>query len=436
MLSYLTSFKESLKSLGPGIISGAANDDPSAIGTFSQAGAQLGFGLLWTAAFLYPMLLVTQEMCARIGLMTGGGLTAAMKKKYHRSIVYPITGLLIVANIVTIGVDIGAISASTNLILPQVPMVSVIVFYTLFIVAAEILIPYKKYVKILKYLSIFLLAYAITAIIVGGNWNRILIASIIPHLEFSSSYIALLVAIFGASLSPYLYFWQASQEAEEDVDKYNIEEIGKGKPKITRKAFRLMKEDVAIGMAFSRSIAWFIIISTAGSLHANGVTDIHTADEAAKALEPLVKVFPFAGEISKTIFTIGVIGVGLLAIPVMAGDCGYILSDIFGWKQGLSKKLNQAKVFYLVISLSTIAGLSINFLNLNLIRALVYANVINGVVAIPILIAIIMIANDKKIVGPWINGKISNIIGWCTVVMMGILIIIMFLGIGKQLILG
>lgn len=428
MFSYLLSFKKSLKSLGPGIISGAADDDPSAIATFSQAGAQFGFGLLWTAAFLYPMLIVIQEMCARIGLITGGGLAAAIQKKYHRkTIVYPIAALLIVANILTIGADIGAISASANLILPQIPMVSVIVFFVAFVIAAEILIPYKTYAKVLKYIGIILLAYAITAIIVGGNWNQILIASIVPHLEFSSSYAALLVAIFGASLSPYLYFWQASEEAEEDVSKYNIEEIGKGKPNLTRKAFRIMREDVAIGMAFSRSIAWFIIISTAGSLHANGVTDIHTADQAAKALEPLVKVFPFAGMLSKTIFAIGVIGVGLLAVPVMATDCGYILSDIFGWKQGLSKKFNQAKAFYLVISLSTIAGLYINFLNLNPIKALVYANVINGVVAIPVLVAIVMIANDKKILGLWINRKISNIIGWSTIVMMGISVVIMFL---------
>ena len=414
--------------MGPGIISGGADDDPSAIATFSQAGAQFGFGLLWTAIYLYPMLIVIQEMCARIGLITGGGLAAAIQKKYNRkSMVYTIASMLIVANIVTIGADIAAISASTYLVLPQAPMVFVIVSYTVFIIAAEILVPYKRYVKILKYLGISLLAYAITAIIVGGSWNRILIASIIPHVEFSSSYAALLVAVFGASLSPYLYFWQASEEAEEDVDKYNIKEIGKGKPRITPKVFRIMKEDVAIGMAFSRSIAWFIIISTAGSLHANGITDIHTADQAAKALEPLVQVFPFAGILSKTIFAIGIIGVGLLAIPVIAGDCGYILSDIFGWKQGLSKKFNQAKAFYLVISLSTIAGLAINFLHLNLIKALVYANVINGIVAIPVLVAIIRIANDKKMLGLWTNGKISNIIGWCTVAMAGILLVIMFL---------
>ncbi len=293
------------------------------------------------------------------------------------------------------------------------------------------MIPYEKYVKILKYLSLVLFVYAITAIIVGGNWNQIIIASIIPHIEFNSSYIALFVAIFGASLSPYLYFWQASQEAEEDVDKYNINEIsGKSKPKITKKAFGLMKKDVAVGMAFSRSIAWFIIISAAGTLHANGVTDIHTADEAAKAFEPIVKAFPFDGKISKTIFAVDIVGVGLLAIPVMAGDCGYILSDIFRWKQGLSKKFNQAKAFYVVISLSVIAGLSINLLNINLIKALVYANIINGIVAIPILIAIIMIANDKKILGIWINGKISNIIGWCTVATAGILIITMLLSWG------
>lgn len=424
MFSYLNS----LRSLGPGIIAGAANDDPSAIATFSQAGAQFGLGLLWTAVFLYPMLIVIQEMCARIGLITGEGLASAIQKKYHRkNIVYPIAALLIVANTLTIGADIGAISASTNLVLPHIPMVSVIVFFVAIIIAAEILIPYKTYAKLLKYISIILLSYAITALIVGGNWNQILIASIVPHLEFNSSYAVVLVAIFGASFSPYLYFWQASEEAEEDVSKYNIDEIGKGKPKLTRRAFGIMRKDVAIGMAFSRSIVWFIIISTAGSLHANGVTDIHTADQAANALEPLVKVFPFSGVLSKTIFAIGIIGVGLLAIPVMAADCGYILSDIFRWKQGLSKKANQAKAFYLVISLSTMAGLCINFLNVNPIKASVYANVINGVVAIPILVAIIMIANDEKILGLWTNGKISNIIGWSAIVMMGISVVVMFL---------
>jgi Mn2+/Fe2+ NRAMP family transporter len=420
------SIKSFFKSLGPGVITGASDDDPSGIATYSQAGAQFGLGALWFALFQYPMMVVVQEMCARIGLVTGSGLAGIIKRKYSKKSVYPIASLLLIANTINIGADIGAMAASVRLIFPELPLVLVTIFFTGFIISTEIFIPYSKYVKILKYLTFALFAYVITGIIVGGNWNDVLIASILPHVEFNSGFAMMFVAIFGTTISPYLFFWQASEEAEEDIMKNKIKEIGEGKPKITKKEVRIMRTDVVIGMAFSQLIMWFIIMTTAGTLHLNGVTDISSGEQAAQALEPLVKTFPNSGAISKTLFALGIIGTGLLTIPILAGSSAYALSDGFGWKQGLGKKFKQAKAFYLVIIASTIIGLWINFVNIDPIKALIYAAVINGIVAVPILISIMKIANDRKILGNRINGKASNIIGWITVLIMGFSVAIMF----------
>jgi Mn2+/Fe2+ NRAMP family transporter len=255
----------------------------------------------------------------------------------------------------------------------------------------------------------------------------ILNSVLIPHVEFTPAYAMMFVAVVGTTISPYLFFWQASEEAEEEVEKHKIKEIGgKGSPTISNKEIRSMRQDTAIGMAFSQLIMWSILITTAGSFHAHGITDIQTADQAAKSLEPLVKTFPHAGEISKTIFALGVIGTGLLAVPVLAGSSGYALSDVFGWKEGLSKKFKQAKGFYLVIAASTLIGLWINFINIDPIRALVYTAVINGVIAVPILFAVMKIANDKKMLRDHTNNHFSNVIGWLTFVIMGVSVIIMF----------
>ncbi len=427
-----SSHKAILGQLGPGIITGASDADPSGIATYSQAGAQFGFGLLWLVLILYPMITAVQEMCARIGLVTGRGLSAVIKQKYSRKIVFPITILLLIANTVNIGADIGAMAASIRLVFPHLPVIVATISFSAFIILSEVFVPYKKYVKILKYLIMSLFAYLATAIIVGGNWNQIFSATIIPHIEFTPAFAMMFVAIFGTTISPYLFFWQASEEAEEDVAKHKIKEVGKGNPKISKKEIRLMRQDTAIGMAFSQLIMWSIMITTAGSLHAHGVTDIQTADQAAKSLEPLVKTFPQAGEISKTIFALGIIGTGLLAVPVLAGSSGYALSDAFGWSQGLSKKFKQAKGFYLVIATSTVIGLWINFVNLDPIRALVYTAVINGVIAVPILFAVMNIANDKEILGGKTNSYVSNIIGWLIFAIMGVSVIIMFVTWGKH----
>jgi Mn2+/Fe2+ NRAMP family transporter len=323
-------------------------------------------------------------------------------------------------------------AASIRLVFPQLPVIVATISFSAFIILSEVFVPYGKYVKILKYLILSLFAYLATAIIVGGNWNQILTAILIPHIELTPSFAMMFVAVIGTTISPYLFFWQASEEAEEDVEKHKIKEIGgKGVPKISKKEIKVMRQDTAIGMAFSQFIMWSILITTAGSLHTHDITDIQTADQAAKALEPLVKTFPQAGEYQK-LSLLGIIGTGLLAIPVLAGSSGYALSDAFGWSEGLSKKFKQAKGFYLVIAASTLIGLWINFINIDPIKALVYTAVINGVIAVPILFTIMKIANDKRVLRDSTNSRVSNVIGWLIFVIMGVSAIIMFVTWGKQ----
>ena len=421
------SIKSFLKSLGPGLITGTADDDPSSIATFAQAGAKFGLGMLWTVIYLIPLIIVIQEICARIGLLTGSGLGTIIKKKYSRKIVLPLISLLLVANAINVGADIGAMAASASLMFPQISLNIFSIFFTAFIIIAIIMIPYKRYIKILKYLTLSLLTYIVTALIVGGNWYQILIATIVPHVEFTADFATMLVAILGTTISPYLFFWQASEEAEEEVVHHKIKEIGKGKPKVSKKEIKSMGTDTMVGIGFAHLITWAIIVTTAGSLHDNGITEIQSAEQAAKSLEPLVQSFPNSGEIAKSIFAIGIIGTGLLSIPVLATSTAYGLSDTFGWKQGLSQKFGQAKAFYLVIIICGIIGLGMNFLGINPITALVYASVINGVVSVPIIFVVMKLSNDKEILKENTNGRLTNIIGWTTFVIMSISTIIMFI---------
>jgi Mn2+/Fe2+ NRAMP family transporter len=385
------------------------------------------------------MMAIVQEMCARIGLVTGYGLGAAIREKYSKKITFTIASLILVANTINIGTDIGIMAASIKLLVPKIPVLIATISFTVLIVASEILISYRIYVKILTYLTISLLSYIVTAMIVSGNLENLLVSSLIPHFEITPTFTMMFVAIFGATLTPYAFFWQASQEAEEDVAKGKINEISevsKGwsssitassinrSPKVSKKEVKMMRLDTAMGMAFSQIIMWAIIATTAGSLHAHNITNIQTADNAARVLQPLVKTFPNAGEIAKTVFALGIIGTGLLAIPVMAGSSAYVLSDVFGWKQGLNKRFLQAKAFYFVIAASTIVGLWINYSTIDPIKALVYTSVINGVIAPPVLIAIISVANDKNILKDNVNGKLQNLIAWLTVVIMVISIVI------------
>jgi len=420
------SVSQIIKALGPGVITGAADDDPSGIATYSQAGAKFGLGMLWMTIFLLPTMIVIQEMCARMGLLSGNGLAALIKKKYSAKVVYPISSLLLIANTINIGADLGAMSASIKIIFPEVPFVVTTLLFSVFIIVSEIFVPYDKYVKVLKYLVLSLFAYVITAVIVGGNLSQIFF-TIIPTINFSSDYAIMFVAVIGTTISPYLLFWQTSEEAEEDVAKHRIKEIGKGKPKVSPNEIMLMKEDIGIGMFFSQFIMWSIIITSAGSLYFAGLTDIQTADQAASSLEPLVKSFPNSGQIAKLIFAFGIIGTGLLAIPVLAASSAFALSDTFGWKEGLEKKFSQAKSFYSVIVASTLIGVWITFSNVSPIQALILAAVINAVVTVPILFIVLRLANDKKILQDKVNSRFSNIIGWFTFAIMTISVIVMFL---------
>jgi NRAMP (natural resistance-associated macrophage protein)-like metal ion transporter len=429
----LQSIPHTLKSLGPGLITGASDDDPSGIATYSQAGAKFGLGMLWMALYLLPMITVIQEMCARIGLLSGNGLAALIKNKYSTNIVYPISTLLIIANTINIGADLGAMSASIKILFPQVPFVVTSLLFSGIIIASEIMIPYDKYVTVLKYLILSLFAYVITAIIVGGNAIEIFLATIIPQISFTSDFAVMFVAVIGTTISPYLLFWQTSEEAEEDVSRHKIKEIGRGRPNVTRKEIKLMKKDIWIGLFFSLFIMWSIIVTSAGSLYTNGVNDVQTADQAALALEPLVKTFPQAGEIAKVIFALGIIGTGLLAIPVLAASSAFAVCDTFGWKEGLEKKFRQAKSFYLIIVASTLIGVCITFSNITPIQALILAAVINAVVTVPILFLVMRIANDKKILKDRINGRYSNIVGWATFAIMTIAVVIMAFSLGNVL---
>lgn len=418
-------FSRRFRNLGPGIITGAADDDPSGIATYSQAGAQFGLGLLWTPIFLLPLLLAIQEICARIGLVTGTGIISLMKKKYPKKLIYPLISLLAIANTINLGADLNAIGASANLIIPGIPIFFYTLFFTFIILITEIFVSYIRYVRILKYLTLSLLCYFITAILVGGNWNQIILSTFTPNIEFNKEFIMMFVALCGTTLSPYLFFWQTSEEAEEDVVRKKIKEIGKGKPKISKQEIKAMRKDILVGMVFSSFIMWSIIVTAAGSLNLHGITNIQTADQAAQALEPLVQTFPNSGFIAKIIFAIGIIGTGLLAIPVLASSTAYAFSDTFGWTEGLSKKFKQAKSFYLTIVISTIIGLFFNFSGIEPIKALIYAAIINGVISIPILIMIMKISNDKKLLGQNANGKISNTIGVITIIIMTIPVIFM-----------
>ena len=430
---FFESIPSTLKSLGPGLITGASDDDPSGIATYSQAGAKFGLGMLWMALYLLPMIIVIQEMCARIGLLSGNGLAALIKNKYSIRIVYPISSLLIIANTINIGADIGAMSASIKILFPQIPLVVTSLLFSGIIIASEIMIPYDKYVTVLKYLVLSLFAYVITAIIVGGNAEEIFLATIVPHISFTPEFAVMFVAVIGTTISPYLLFWQTSEEAEEDVAKHKIREIGRGRPNVTRKEIKLMKRDIWTGLFFSLFIMWSIIITSAGSLYTNGVNNIQSADEAALGLEPLVKTFPHAGQIAKVIFALGIIGTGLLAIPVLAASSAFAVSDTFGWKEGLEKKFRQAKSFYLIIIASTLVGVFITFSNLNPIQALILAAVINAVVTVPILFLVMRIANDKKILKDKTNSRYSNIVGWATFAIMSIAVVIMAFSLGNVL---
>lgn len=420
-------FSRFLRILGPGLITGAADDDPSGIATYSQTGAQFGYNQLWTVIFMYPLMTAIQEACARIGAVTGKGIAAVVRDNYNKKILYGVVTLVVIANTINIGADIGAMASAMSLILPF-PFAILALFFTAFVLMLEIFTSYPKYAKILKWLSLALLAYPITAVIVGLNWAEVIKATFIPHIELNFGFFFILTGVLGTTISPYMFFWQASEEVEEEIAHNRIQ---KGIPRISKKFLQNLRIDNAAGMLFSEIITWFIIVATASVLNSHGITNITSAADAAKALEPLVSTFPYSGFLAKTLFASGVVGIGLLAVPVLAGSASYALSEAFKWKEGLHLKLKQAHGFYGIITIATLIGLFINFIGIDPIKALVFAAVFNGVTAVPLIFLIGKIAGNKNIMGEYHSGWLSRTLVWTTFIVMLLSAGIMFLVINK-----
>jgi len=403
--------KNFLAVLGPGFVTGAADDDPSGIVTYSQTGAQFGLGQLWLTVFMLPLMVAIQEMAARIGVVTGKGITAIIKENYSRQVLYVIVLILFVANTINLGADLGAMAESARLIYNLPVAVYLIIFFGI-ILLLEIQLAYHQYAKVLKWLTLVLFSYFLTGFIVSGNWGQILRATFLPHLEFNFQFLLIVVGVLGTTISPYMFFWQAAQEVEEERDQKYLDQFRL--PNVPEKYLANMRLDTFVGMFFSELATWFIIITTAAVLHNNGVTDISTAAQAAAAIEPLVHVFPHAGKISEILFSAGIIGTGFLAIPIFAASSSYAVSEIFEWNEGLSKTFSQARNFYLVIILGCLVGLLINFIGINPIKALVYTAILNGFAAVPIIFLLIKITGNKAIMGPNTSGFWSRLFSWLT----------------------
>lgn len=412
--------------LGPGLITGAADDDPSGIGTYSQTGAAFGAGQLWLALYMLPMAIAVQEMCGRVGLVTGKGIAGVVRQHYSRPILFGAVALLLIANTINIGADLGAMAASVSLLVPGLPTPAVLLGFALLILGLEIFIPYRQYARVLKFLTLSLLAYVITAIITQPNWGELLRASVVPTIQLTPAFLALVIAVLGTTISPYLFFWQASEEVEE-IENNRYHRSGKDGQRqhvALHKQISVLRIDTALGMIASLATFWFIVTATGTTLHTHGITNITSADQAALALTPLVHAFPNAGILTRVIFALGVIGTGLLAVPVLAGSAAYGVAEALHWREGLSKTFSQARGFYGVIAAATLVGVLINFLGVNPITALIYAAVINGIIAVPLLVLILLVANNKSIMGGHGNGKLSNIVGIATTVAMGIAAIV------------
>ncbi|OGH04048.1 MAG: iron transporter [Candidatus Levybacteria bacterium RBG_16_35_11] len=417
-------FSRFLRILGPGLVTGAADDDPSGIATYSQTGAQFGYGLLWTSLFMLPFQTAVQEACARIGVVTGKGIVAVCKQFYSKKIVLSAVILVVIANTVNIGADIGAVAAAAQLIVP-IPFVILTILFTIIVLLLEIFSSYRVYARILKWLSLALVSYLITVFIINEPWIEILKSTLIPHFEFSFGFFFMITGVLGTTISPYMFFWQASEEVEEEKAKH-LSTIS-SPPRISWNFIRLIRIDTLIGMTASEITMWAIIVTTAGTLYVSGITNINTAADAAKALEPLVQTFPNSGFLAKCIFSFGIIGLGLLAVPVLAGSASYAVAEAVNWNEGLNLKLKRAHGFYGVIIIATLIGLAINFVGIDPMKALVVTAVINGVVAVPLIFLIAKIASNEKIMGEYKSGKISKTLVWLTFFAMAAAAVSMFL---------
>jgi NRAMP (natural resistance-associated macrophage protein)-like metal ion transporter len=393
------------KILGPGLVTGASDDDPSGIATYSQAGAAYGLSTLWTALITFPLMASIQEMCARIGLVTSRGLAGTIKTNYSKPVLYLMLFFSFPAIIMNIGADIAGMGAVGNLLIPSIKTTYFSIAFTLILLVLIIYLPYQKIASILKYLCLVLLVYLFVPFLHKQDLIAILKATFIPTIKFDRNFISILVAILGTTISPYLFFWQTTMEAEDmkSKKKYLV---------VNKKIMQEMKQDVDFGMLFSNLVMFFIILTTGSVLFNANIHQIDTVEQAAQALKPL------AGNTAYLLFAVGVLGTGFLAIPVLSGSLSYIITESFGWTEGLDKKFHNAKAFYFIMAISLILGLSLNYIGISPIKALIYSAILYGLTA-PVLIAIILhISNNKKIMGKNTNGKISNILGYAALILM------------------
>jgi len=397
--------------LGPGLTTGASDDDPSGIATYSQAGAQYGFGLLWLAPLTFPLMAIVQEMCARIGMVTGRGLAGNIRVFFNRRLLYICTTLLFVANAINIGADLGAMAKAVQLLNPRAGFGFSVVVLTLISLFLQIFTPYIRYARYLKWLALILLSYVFSALLAHLHWGDVFRQSLTPTVHFEKSQMLLICAILGTTISPYLFFWQTSQEVEEQILQGKTT-LHDRRTATDPKDIKSMRIDVWSGMLLSNLVMFFIIAACGALLHSHSITNIQTTAQAAEALRP------FAGNATYFLFSLGIIGTGMLAIPVLAGASSYAIAESFRWREGLYRDLKQAYAFYGIIIISMLIGLSLNFIGVDPIKALIYAAVANGLVAPIILLFIVLLSSNKKIMGRWTNKPATTFIGWVVIVAM------------------
>ncbi|HEY3266326.1 MAG TPA: Nramp family divalent metal transporter [Armatimonadota bacterium] len=397
--------------LGPGLVTGASDDDPSGIATYSQVGAQFGYTMLWSVVFTYPLMTAVQEISARIGRITGRGLAGNLRRHYSRWLLYPIVILLLVANTINLGADIGAMGAACKLLIGG-PAPLYAVGFAVLSVLLQVFVSYTRDANLLKWLTLVVFSYVVTAFVERAPWGAALRGAVTPTISLEPSHLAALVAVLGTTISPYLFFWQASQESEE-VKVNEEEEPLKKAPEQARVQLRRIRIDTAFGMLVSNVVAFFIILSAAVTLHAHGVTDIQTSAQAAEALKPI------AGRFASTLFALGIVGTGLLAVPVLAGSAAYAVGEALKWPVGLERKPLDARGFYAVLSVATLLGLGIVLVKLDPIKALFWSAVINGVVAVPVMVVLMQMASNPKVMGKFVvTGRTLRAVGWLATAVM------------------
>ena len=413
-----------LQIMGPGLITGASDDDPSGIATYSQAGAQFGYNLGWTLLFALPLMCAIQEISARIGRVTGRGVAGNLKAHYPVWILYVLVFLLVVANTINLGADLGAMAAALKLLIGG-PSLLYVAGFGLLILLLEVFVRYARYVSVLKYLTISLFAYAGVAFVVHVPWTSVAYHVLVPKLSFKADYLTVIVAVLGTTISPYLFFWQAEEEVEEVKERDGAKPLERD-PTAAKAEFGRIRIDTYLGMFFSNAVALFIVITTAATLNSHGVTNIQTSAQAAEALRPIAGPFVFL------VFALGIIGTGMLAVPVLAGSAAYAMGEAFGWHVGLSRKLGRAKAFYGTICAAMVVGVALNFTPIDPVKALFWSAVINGVVAVPVMVMMMLLASHKTAMGKFTLTPGLKIFGWLATGTMALAAAGMFATMGSQ----